>query len=85
LRAFVWTRATGMQDLGRIPGDLSSQALGVNLAGQIVGLSCSDTTCHGLLWQNGQMYRLQDFAGADSPTRSIQPRTSTRRVRSRAG
>jgi len=67
LRAFVWTQAAGMQDLGRIPGDLSSQALGVNMAGQIVGLSCSDTTCHGLLWQNGQMYRLQDLAGADFP------------------
>ena len=67
LRAFVWTRATGMQDLGRLPGDQSSQALGVNNAGQIVGLSCGDVTCYGLLWQNGQMYRVQDLAGPDFP------------------
>ena len=67
LRAFVWTRAAGMRDLGRLPGDQSSQALGVNTAGQVVGLSCGDVTCFGLLWQNDTMYRLQDLAGAGFP------------------
>ena len=63
LRAFVWTRATGMRDLGRLPGDLSSQALGVNSRGQIVGLSCGDATCYGVLWEHGRRDRVQDLAG----------------------
>ena len=66
LRAFVWTRDGGMKDLGRLAGDQSSQALGVNSSGQIVGLSCGDT-CHGILWQGGRMYRVQDLAGAGFP------------------
>jgi uncharacterized membrane protein len=60
LRAFVWTRSGGMQDLGRFAGDQFSEALGVNDSGQIGGVSCGDV-CHAVLWQNGTMYRLQDL------------------------
>jgi len=36
--AFVWTAAVGMKSLGKLPGDLRSEALGINERGQIVGL-----------------------------------------------
>lgn len=56
--AFLWTRGGGLQDLGVLyPGDVHSQALGINDRGQIVGLSCTAhfASCHGFLWQNGAM------------------------------
>jgi probable HAF family extracellular repeat protein len=37
--AFLWTRETGMQDLGTLPGDVDSAAIGINDIGQIVGVS----------------------------------------------
>ena len=37
--AFLWTHETGMQDLGTVPGDVDSAALGINDLGQIVGVS----------------------------------------------
>ena len=37
--AFLWTHATGMQDLGTIQGDVDSAAIGINDNGQIVGVS----------------------------------------------
>lgn len=37
--AFLWTRGTGMQDLGTLQGDVDSAALGINDIGQIVGVS----------------------------------------------
>lgn len=59
--AFLWTRNGGLQDLGVLyPGDVHSQALGINDRGQIVGLSCTAhfASCHGFLWQNGVMIDL---------------------------
>ncbi len=60
LRAFYWSAKTGIRDLGRIEGHLSSQALGTNGRGQIVGVSCGDI-CRGLLWVNLERYILQDL------------------------
>ena len=56
-RAFVWTARSGMQDLGTLPGDAYSQALGVNARGQIVGTSCTAgfASCRAFLWQRGVM------------------------------
>ena len=65
LRAFVWTRSGGMQDLGRFAGDQFSQALSVNDSGQIVGVSCTNV-CTAVLWQDGNMYRLQDLISGGS-------------------
>ncbi|HLY17538.1 MAG TPA: hypothetical protein VKR61_09945, partial [Bryobacteraceae bacterium] len=41
--AFLWTRETGMQDLGTVPGDANSVAIGINGAGQVVGVSLDPT------------------------------------------
>jgi probable HAF family extracellular repeat protein len=53
--AFLWTEADGMQDLGTLPGDAISQALGINGLGQVVGLSCGGSGCSAFLWENGVM------------------------------
>ncbi|MGD0301518.1 MAG: hypothetical protein ABSE86_30945, partial [Bryobacteraceae bacterium] len=36
---FLWTKATGMQDLGTLPGDANSTAIGINDSGDVVGVS----------------------------------------------
>jgi len=38
-RAFVWDRATGMTDIGILPGGFYSNGLAVNNAGQVVGIA----------------------------------------------
>lgn len=54
--AFLWTRSGGMRDLGTLPGDTRSQALGINDRGQVVGLSHGGTAGYrAFLWENGVM------------------------------
>jgi probable HAF family extracellular repeat protein len=53
--AFLWTKKTGIQDLGTLPGDTYSEALGINEAGQIVGESFSASSARAFIWQNGIM------------------------------
>jgi probable HAF family extracellular repeat protein len=54
--AFLWTQERGMQDLGTLPGDISSVALGMNNKGQVVGGSCdANGNCPAFLWQDGVM------------------------------
>ncbi|HSI56034.1 MAG TPA: DUF3466 family protein [Ideonella sp.] len=38
-RAFVWDKATGMTDIGLLPGGFYSNGLAVNDAGQVVGIA----------------------------------------------
>ncbi|HEX4920592.1 MAG TPA: hypothetical protein VFV92_07620, partial [Candidatus Bathyarchaeia archaeon] len=51
---FLWTKDKGMQDLGLLPGDVVSNALGLNNKGQVVGGS-ADVNNNGsaVLWENG--------------------------------
>lgn len=56
--AFVWTAAAGMHDLGVLPGDATSQALGINDRGVIVGESCGAQGCHAVIWRNGNIVDL---------------------------
>jgi probable HAF family extracellular repeat protein len=56
--AVRWPKGGAIQDLGLIPGDDFSQALGINIHGQIVGLSCGESGCRALLWDNGRMIDL---------------------------
>jgi probable HAF family extracellular repeat protein len=50
MRAFLWTQATGMQDLGVLPGGNSSRALGINGIGAVVGSSTSSSGDRAFVW-----------------------------------
>ena len=65
---FLWTQATGMQDLGTLPGDANSAAIGINDAGDVVGVSLDAMfNPRSFFWRNGVMTDLNTLAPADSP------------------
>ena len=52
---FVWTEATGMVDLGTLPGDALSLANGINDAGDVIGASIGPglSTFTAVIWDAG--------------------------------
>ncbi len=64
--AFLWTKETGMQDLGTLPGDVNSAGLGTNNQGDIVGGSINGDVATGssraILWHNGVMTDINTLA-----------------------
>jgi probable HAF family extracellular repeat protein len=56
-----------MTDLGTLPGDVSSDADGINSKGQIVGGSFTATTSRAYLWQGGVMTDLNTLIPSSSP------------------
>jgi len=54
VRAFIWTKRDGMRSLGTLPGDATSQALGINERRQVVGVSCG-TSCRADINDRGQI------------------------------
>lgn len=76
--AFLWTKNHGMEDLGTLTGDFSSQALGINRDGEIVVESCDvNGNCRVALWQDvmtdlnslappGSLYMVSPFAINDA-------------------
>jgi len=66
--AFLWARATGMQDLGTLTGDVNSVAIAINDAGDVVGVSLdANFNLRGFLWQNGTITDLNTMVPANSP------------------
>jgi probable HAF family extracellular repeat protein len=70
--AFLWTKQTGMQDLGVLPGDVSSAATNINDRAQVVGQSYGDGgpmmgNPRAFLWENGVMTDLNTLVPANSP------------------
>ena len=66
--AFLWTRETGMQDLGTVQGDVDSAAIGINDIGQIVGVSLdADFNPRAFLRQGQELIDLNTLVPAGSP------------------
>jgi probable HAF family extracellular repeat protein len=54
--AFLWTRKTGMQDLGTVSGDVASVSISINDAGSVVGASLdAKFNPRAFLWEKGVM------------------------------
>jgi probable HAF family extracellular repeat protein len=69
--AFLWTLASGMRDLGTLPGDNISAGLGINNAGDIVGASIAGPdpvsgVPKAVLWHNGVVTDLNTVVPADT-------------------
>src|SRR5580704_5120471 len=64
---FLWTRETGMQDLGILQGDFASLALGINDAGVVVGASLGPglSTSRAYFWKKGTMTDLNTLVDAN--------------------
>jgi probable HAF family extracellular repeat protein len=70
--AFVWTRETGIQDLGTVKGDYASVALGANDKGEVVGLSFDKNGVpRAFLRRNGVMLDLNTLLPANSPIHAL--------------
>lgn len=66
--AFLWTKQTGMKDIGTVGSDFSALPTSINNHGQMVGSSCdSSGNCRAFLRQNQQMRDLNSVIPADSP------------------
>jgi probable HAF family extracellular repeat protein len=66
--AFLWTRKTGMQDLGTLSGDVASNSISINDAGSVVGVSLdANFNPRAFLWEKGVMTDLNTLIAGDSP------------------
>ena len=64
-RAFVWTAATGMMDLGILPGFVTSKAFAVSTAGHVAGSmsTVAESLSHAFLWSPGLTAVMRDLGG----------------------
>jgi probable HAF family extracellular repeat protein len=66
--AFLWTRKTGMHDLGTLSGDVASLSISINDAGTVVGTSLdANFNPRAFLWEQGAMTDLNTLIAGDSP------------------
>jgi len=64
--AFLWTKDGGISSLGKLVGDTSSQALGVNIWRRVVGVSSGEIN-RAFVWQDGAMMNLNTLVGPGFP------------------
>jgi probable HAF family extracellular repeat protein len=69
---FLWTRQTGMVDLGVLDGDADGAGLAINIWGDVVGATVtapgpSSGNERAFLWHKGHMHDLNALIPANSP------------------
>lgn len=66
IHAFYRSVAGDVDDLGVLPGQARSQALGINNRGQVVGQSSGGQSGRrAFLWEGGELIDLNDFVDPD--------------------
>ena len=71
--AFRWSPRGGTDNLGTLPGDANSQAMGINSRGQVVGVSFGGSSgSRAFIWQDGVMTDLNDLVDTDDVLLSAQ-------------
>jgi probable HAF family extracellular repeat protein len=66
--AFLWSRGTGMQDLGTLSGDAASVGISINDAGSVVGASMDASfNSRAIVWEKGLMTDLNTLIAGASP------------------
>ena len=67
--SFLWAKETGMKDLGALSGDVSSLAININDAGEVVGISLdANFNLRAYLWENGVMTDLNTLVNTNPVT-----------------
>jgi probable HAF family extracellular repeat protein len=67
IQAMLWQLPGTSLPLGPLPGDTHSRANGINDAGQVVGISTSETQdiWHGFIWEEGVIQNVGDLGVGD--------------------
>jgi probable HAF family extracellular repeat protein len=70
IHAFLWSKHTGMQDLGTLPGAFVTVppcCNAINDRGDVIGFSCDPSGCHAMLWKDKKAIDLNTLIPAGSP------------------
>ena len=76
-RAFYWDGAGAVVNIGVLPGDLTSEAYGINNRGTVVGYSAGDNGLRAFIWRKGWLVDLNTLVVPGYPGTLIDARDIT--------